>query len=111
MRYVRGFESCILHSQRDDLSKSPVFLMTLKLFTEIKYRVSEVLAEKDVEKGLAQEERKSTKKLMSQFTKGNIDKIFPLERRQHRLLPDSQFLYQSQDPPIPAPFRSLTKNL
>ena len=30
-------------------------------------------------KGLAKEERKSTKKLMSQFTEENIDRIFPVE--------------------------------
>jgi hypothetical protein len=47
----------------------------------------------DVEKGLAKEERKSTKKLMSQFTEENIDRISPLEERQHRFLPDSQLLY------------------
>jgi hypothetical protein len=48
---------------------------------------------------------------MSQFTEENIDRISPLEERQHRFLPDSQLLYQLHDLLIPALFHSLPQNL
>ena len=70
-----------------------------------------IIGDSTWKKGLAKEERTSTKKLMSQLTEENIDRIFPVEERQNRFLPDSQLFYQSHDLLIPAPFRRLPKDL